>query len=415
MPDTAAPSRADTPRESATDDDRARRWVPERAQEAGGSVHAGPVRSRLRQLPRPLRRVLGSRPVELMTTPHGVDAYLQHLNPLWSVETTRALLLDVRRENASVSTLVLDPGDDWGPFEAGQHVQISLNLDGRRRTRHFSLSCSARRDDRLVELTIKAHDDGFVSRFLHTHARPGLVVELSPPDGGFTLPERRPEQVVLVSGGSGITPNMSILRTLVDEGHLDAGGRVAFLHYVRTRADRIFGHELDRLAARHPGLTVETVFTGEDDTDARLTGHLAREHLREVAGDVADADAYVCGPAAMLDTAEGLWEELGAAHRLHIERFELHPGLELGEAEGEIDLVASGKTIDNDGRPLLEQAEDAGLAPAYGCRMGICKTCTTQKVAGPTRNLSNGDTSLEDGEDIQICVSVALGDVTLDL
>ena len=386
-------------------------WVPSQAQEAGGSIHAGPVQARTRHLPRPLKRALRSRLARLASTPHGVDAYLQLFNPLWAVDGTRALLVHSRRETRDVTTLTFDPGPDWGPFEAGQYVQVRLRLEGRRRTRHFSLSSSARRDDGLITLTVKAHDDGFVSRFLHTHARPGLVVELSEPQGEFVLPSPTPPQVLLVSGGSGITPTMSILRTLLDD---DTDTRIRFLHYARTAEDRIFGDELDALDARHDNLDVTTVLTVGDPDEGALHGHLCREHLAHLTPDWADTEAYVCGPAPLLEAAEALWADAGASDRLHVERFELHLGTS-GSAEGEIRLCGSDRRLDDDGRPLLMQAEDAGLEPDFGCRMGICKTCTTRKISGVTENLSSGALSTEDGEDIQICVSVARGDVELDL
>ncbi len=388
------------------------RWVPERAQEAGGSLHAGPLQARTRHLPRRLERVLRSRVVQLATTPHGPDRYLKLVNPLWSLESRRALLVDLRRETRDVMTLVLDPGPDWGPHRAGQHVRIDVEIDGRRRTRYFSVSSSAHRDDGLITLTIKAHPDGFVSRFVNTHVRPGLVIEVSDPRGEFVLPEERPDDLLLVSGGSGITPTMSMLRTLVDEGH---AGRVTFMHYTRTTADRIFADELDRLDAEHDNLTLVNVYSDEDRPEDRFRGFLEREHLDTVLPEWRDVPAYVCGPPPMLDAAEAIWEDAGATDNFHIERFTLRVPSPDAPAEGTVRLTASDIELDNDGRPLLVQCEDAGVTPEYGCRMGICKTCTTRKVAGPTQNLSSGDVSQEDDENIQICVSVALGDVELDL
>ncbi|WP_370325419.1 ferredoxin reductase [Euzebya sp.] len=390
----------------------AQHWVPSVAQEAGGSFHAGPLQVRTRTIPARLRRVLRSRVVERATTPHGIDSYLQVLNPLWAVETTRALLVEKVRETRDTSTLTFDPGPGWGPPEAGQHVQIKVSLDGVVRTRHFSISSSAHRDDGRFTLTVKAHDEGYVSRFLHTHARTGLVVEVSEPRGEFTLPDPRPDHLLLVSGGSGITPVMAMLRTLVDEGH---EGRVTFLHYARTNADRIFATELEDLAGRVDALDVVQVLTGEEVPDSRLQGRLVVEHLDEVAKGWADATAFVCGPAGMLEAAEAVWADADAAGQLHVERFALHPDLGAGTGEGRIRLADSELEIDDDGRPLLAQAEDAGLQPDYGCRMGICKTCTTRKVSGITENLTSGDTSTEDDDDIQICVSVAKGDVELAL
>jgi stearoyl-CoA 9-desaturase NADPH oxidoreductase len=389
-----------------------RGWVPERAQEAGGSLHAGPIQARTRHLPRRLRRVLRSRVVDLATTPHGVDHYLKLVNPLWSLGATRALLVERRRETADVTTLVLDPGPDWGPHEAGQHVRIQVDIDGRRRTRYFTVSSSPRRRDGLITLTVKANDDAFVSRFLQTHARPGLVLEISEPRGEFVLPDPLPGHLLLISGGSGITPVMSMLRTLLADGY---AGRITFLHYARTSADRIFGDELDRIAERQANVTVRTVYSDEDGPPDTLCGYLEEGHLEQVAPDWREVPAYVCGPPPMLEAAEAIWEAAENLDRFHTERFTLSAPTADEDAQGCVQLADSGLELENDGRPLLVQAEEAGLEPEYGCRMGICKTCTTRKVTGVTQSLTTGEVSRDDDQDIQICVSVALGDVELEL
>jgi ferredoxin len=84
-------------------------------------------------------------------------------------------------------------------------------------------------------------------------------------------------------------------------------------------------------------------------------------------------------------------------------------------AAGEVSFLASGRIAANTGLPLLEQAEDAGLTPAYGCRMGICNTCSTHKASGTVRNLVTGAVSGADDEQIRLCVCVPVGDVALDL
>jgi stearoyl-CoA 9-desaturase NADPH oxidoreductase len=84
-------------------------------------------------------------------------------------------------------------------------------------------------------------------------------------------------------------------------------------------------------------------------------------------------------------------------------------------AEGFVRFAASGRGAANSGLPLLEQAEDAGLAPEYGCRMGICNTCSCRKTTGTVRNVITGEISSARDEQIRICVSVPLGDVALDL
>ena len=142
-----------------------------------------------------------------------------------------------------------------------------------RHTRCYSPACSEHAPGR-IEITVKAHPEGKVSGFLNRAARPGMVVGLSAADGDFVLPEERPAHLLLISGGSGITPVMSMLRTLCDEGH---AGAVTFVHYAQTR-DRVpYRRELGEIAARHPNVRVALAYTRE--AGGALTGHLSREHL----------------------------------------------------------------------------------------------------------------------------------------
>jgi ferredoxin len=82
---------------------------------------------------------------------------------------------------------------------------------------------------------------------------------------------------------------------------------------------------------------------------------------------------------------------------------------------GQISFTESAVTVTDDGQTLLTQAEAAGLNPQSGCRMGICHTCTRSKLRGAVRNVTTGAVSTADQEDIQICVSVPVGDIEIDL
>jgi ferredoxin len=117
-----------------------------------------------------------------------------------------------------------------------------------------------------------------------------------------------------------------------------------------------------------------------------------------------------------MESARRIWAEDGIEELLHVESF-LPPSLAIAsdDAEGIVIFARSGERRANDGRSLLEQAEQAGLGPQFGCRMGICHTCTCRKTAGCVRNLVTGEVSSADEEDIQICVSAPVGDVELAL
>ncbi|MBI2382994.1 MAG: ferredoxin reductase [Gammaproteobacteria bacterium] len=361
----------------------------------------------------PLPRILGSRLFAALAFPHGVDRYLEAFNPLWSLHEVRATIAAVRHETADSVTLTLRPNRNWNGFEPGQFVQLSIEINGVRRTRCYSPANSVHAADGRIELTVKAHSWGLVSRHLREHARVGMVVGLSQAQGSFRLPQPRPERVLLIGGGSGITPVMSMLRTLVDEGHR---GAITFLHYARHARDVAYRAELAAIAARHPQVRAIHVTTGPDG-GGEAQGRFSRAQIEKLVPDYAEAETFLCGPPGLMAAVESVWVERGLAPRLHLERFTLDtpPATQAGVAGGELRFARSERCAPNDGRSLLEQAESAGLHPQHGCRMGICSTCTCRKTSGTVRNLLTGAESAEPDEDIRICVSVPVGTVTLDL
>ena len=359
-----------------------------------------------------LRRVLGSRVLAAMTTPHGVDRYLELFNPIWSVNEVRAEITAVRRPTADSVTLTLRPNGNWQGFRAGQFVRLTVEIDGVRRTRCYSPANSVHAADGKIELSAKAHAGGFVSRFLRDAARPGMVVTLSQADGSFALPEQRPERVLLISGGSGITPVMAMLRTLCDEGYT---GRITFLHYCNAARDLIYAEELAAIAASHPNVELLRAFT-EAEQCGELQGLFHREQLATAVPDYAEASTFLCGPPGMMKAVQQLWAEDGLSERLHLENFTAAPVvIDSAHAEGEVRFARSERLAANSGATLLDQAEAAGLRPEAGCRMGICHTCTCRKLSGRVRDTRTGQLGDEGEEDIQICVSVPVGTVTLDV
>ncbi len=354
------------------------------------------------------RRLLASSALDLLLGPHGVDRYLELIRPTLTVRDARAEVLAVRRQTPRSVTLVLRPNRAFAGFRAGQYVRVGVEIDGVRHTRTYSPASSEHARGQL-ELTVTLHPEGRVSRHLHRALAPGSVLHLGSADGEFTLPSPRPERLVLISGGSGVTPVLSMLRTLCDEGHR---GEVVFLHYARTAADWLYRDEAEALAARHPNLTVRYVATREGGAhvSAQDVGALLRE------GELESADVAVCGPPALLDGVRELWAAAGAPERVRSETFTpLRLPVSAEPGTGTLHFTRSGRSVAAGAGSLLEQAEAAGLTPAYGCRMGICHTCTCRKAAGTVRNVLTGERLDGEDEDIQLCISVPDGDVALDL
>ncbi|WP_026919348.1 ferredoxin reductase [Gordonia shandongensis] len=346
--------------------------------------------------------------VEATASPYPVDRYLELIDPMLTWRDTRAKVVDVRRQTDRSVTLTLQPTRQWTGHRPGQYVEVSIVINGVRQRRHFSPANAATRSGEL-ELTVTAHSDGFVSRHLRENARPGMVLGLGRAEGDFTLPTELPDHVVLISGGSGITPVLSMMRTLVAEGYR---GGITFVHYARTPDDVPYRAELEAL-----GRTVDNVDVRLHYTRTATGEHFTGAHIADVAG-IDGAQLYLCGPSSLMAAVREYADAAGLADRLHTEAFSLDTSVVVDPDEpitGDVTYSAADVTAPNDGRTLLEQAEAAGLTPEYGCRMGICFSCTKVRTSGCTRNILTGELDSEPDQHIQICINAPVGDVEIEV
>jgi ferredoxin-NADP reductase len=328
--------------------------------------------------------------------------WLEQLRPTWSLHEIRARVVEVIDETPDARTFVLRPNRHWTGHRAGQHTTVEVEIDGIRHRRCYSIS-SAPSDPRLA-FTVKRVAGGRVSPRLHDHVRPGHVLRLGPAAGDFVLdPTEAGAPLLLLAGGSGITPLMSILRDLVGRGEVRD---VVFVVHARRDDDVIFGPELRAIAAGHPGLRL-LVHVGDFD-EARLA---------RLVPDFAARTTLQCGPAGLMDRVDRMWAAAGATARLRREQFAAPPlTVPAPGRPVAVRLTSSARTVAAAGAgTLLDQLERAGERPPYGCRMGICQTCKCRKRSGVVENLRTGAISSDPDEDIQLCISRARSDLELAL
>lgn len=368
-------------------------------------------------------RLLRSRLAGALASPHGVDSYLQLMDPMWAAHDVRARVVDITRETtgedtAPVATLTLQPTRTWRGHRAGQHVLVGVDLPGssKRHTRAFTISSAGSQPGERFTLTVRAHEEGQVSKYLVREARPGQVLHLSQAQGEFTLNESPAtptnNHLLFITGGSGITPAMSMLRTLLRDGYDGhAGRKVTFLHYARSPEDQIFADELAEIAAADNRVNVELRYADQLFTEFELR-RLVPHHR--------DTDTWLCGPPGLVELVREAYtgEDGTVSPRLRTEFFK--PAVarvadDGAPAGGEVTFTRSGRSSTNAGTSLLEQAEDLGLAPDFGCRMGICFTCTARKSTGTIRDVVSGEESSLPDEDVRICVSQPVGECDIDL
>jgi len=352
--------------------------------------------------------------VDRFASPLRASHYLGLINPLWASHKLQARVEQVWDETANARTLTLRPGRGWRRHRAGQHVRVGISRDGMHHVRTYSISSAPERDDGCITITVKAAAAGRVSQHLVRHVRRGSYLSIGMPQGDFTLPDAAPVRPLFITAGSGITPIMSMLRSHALRGDVPD---IVHLHYAPHSYDVIFGGELEELAAQHSsyGLTLmHTRMQGETESVRR---HFSAGQLSRVCPDWRERDTYACGPQSLLAALETHWRDAGIPRRLHVERFHA-PWAEVSPdgAGGRVQFVKSGLAVDDDGRGnLLRVAEDAGLNPPHGCRMGICHSCDARLISGCVRDLRNGSVVDQPGTMVQLCVNAAAGNVELDL
>ena len=343
-----------------------------------------------------------------LTTPLHPDDYLRLVNPLWSQRELRGRIEKVVPETDDAATLVIRPGWGWRyDHRPGQYVGIGVQVNGKFQWRSYSVSSPPRRRGRTITITVRAMPEGKLSAHLVNGLEPGTIVRLALPEGDFVLPDPPPDEDAFPRrrqwrhAGDG------------DAAHHGPARKNAVpdvvMHYSSPTEDRmIFRDELATLEQRHDGLTVHRLHTDVD-------GMLELADLDRICPDWRERETWACGPGPMLDAISEHFEAAGLEEQLHLERFSLKLAGDGGEG-GTITFRTSGKSADADGATtVLEAGEEAGVGMPFGCRMGICHTCTLTLVSGAIRDLRNGDEFDQPNEQVQTCVTVPVGDCTFDI
>jgi ferredoxin-NADP reductase len=258
---------------------------------------------------------------------------------------------------------------------------------------------------------VKVVPDGRVSRFLARDVKPGDYLTLSHAQGDFVIPDGPPVRPLFLTAGSGITPAMSMIRTLVLRRTMPDAVHV---HYAPTARDVIFGAELARIAAEIPDYRLTVVTTRDHEAHAN---RFDAAQLDALVPDWRTRDAWACGPEGLLDAIESCFAAAALTKKLHLERFRPKLAPQDPNASGgrvrfglsRADVEANGHTS------LLQVAEGAGVSAPSGCRMGICHSCDATMVSGCVRDLRTGRRIDEPGARIQVCVCAAAGDVEIAL
>lgn len=330
-----------------------------------------------------------------------------------------------------------------GPFPftflPGQYATVTSEIDGKKVRRSYTISSSPTQRD-YIELTVKREQYGLESRHLHDRVDPGDLIEVAAPAGSFFFTGQEAEGIVLIAGGVGITPMMSVLRYLTDRAYPHD---IFLLYGVRTPADIIFREELAHLARRHPNVHVTSIVAQPEDSDWRgAVGFMTPEFVSAAAPEIVRRRVHLCGPPAMMDAVRGVLQQLGVPDdQVKTEDFAPPKGGPVLESQppaagvaGVVDVAASSPSAppsaqatvtfsksNKSGRlapdqSVLEAAEAIGVAIDYECRVGICGRCKVPLREGSVTMEVQDSLTEEDKRDgvILACQAKSVGDLVVD-
>ena len=353
--------------------------------------------------------------VDMFAYPLRLSHYLELINPLWTKHALQARVEKVWDETKDSRTITLRPGRGWRSHRAGQYIRVGVPIGGMRHTRTYSISSAPETLDGCITITVKAIMGGRVSHHLVRNVKPGAFLPIGEPQGEFILPDAIPVHPLFITAGSGITPVMSMLRNYFKEFRIMPD--IKHIHYAPHAYDVIFGNELDRMAKMQKHYHYHPIYTRELGETISRKLHFSLDQLEKICPDWRKRETWACGPASLLDSLEEHWLKAGLSRQLHLERFRAKLAKTTSDARGgRVKFVTSNVESETDGiLNLLRVAEDAGLNPGHGCRMGICHSCDCTLLSGSVRDLRSGAVTSEAGEKVQVCVSVAIGDIEVEL
>jgi ferredoxin-NADP reductase len=320
----------------------------------------------------------------------------------WDAEADdRLVCLAVRDETHDVKTFVLAPKEPrLFAYAPGQFLTFSFEIGTDTIHRCYTISSTPTRPH-AVSFTVKRVPDGPVSNWLHDTLKPGDTVRALGPMGDFSCFRHPAQKYLLLSGGSGVTPMMSMARTFHD---LAERRDVAFVHSARTPADIVFRRELETMARLDAGFRFHAVCEADsaDEVWSGLTGRLSLDILREAVPDFMDREIFVCGPKPYMDAVQALLRQAGFdMARHHQESFDFGelPEAEQAaatDAEKSLDAAPAGgvrtfrvefaktrRVLEcPETETVLDAARKAGIRLPSSCAKGLCGTCKSKLTKG---------------------------------
>lgn len=315
----------------------------------------------------------------------------------------------------------------------GQFLTVAVSPEDKQVRRSYTIASSPTQRD-YAEIAVKHEEPGLVSGFLHNRVKEGDLLVVAGPSGSFTFTGRECKCILLIAGGVGITPLMSVLRYLTDRSWT---GDIYLLYGIRTPQDFIYREELEYLQRRHANLHVTVAVSRPEGFD--WNGPMGRITKNLIAASVPDLPSryvHVCGPTPMMEAVKRALAELGVpGDRIRMEAFgpalgrpepgtsspvpalQGAPGPALATGSPKAIFTRSGKSASlPPDKVVLDVADEIGVEIDNSCRVGTCGICRVKLLSGQvTMAVEDG---LEPGDKengvILACQAKSTGDVSVE-
>ena len=297
---------------------------------------------------------------------------------------------EIYQETETTRTLRLVAKDGYlPPFQAGQYINVFVDIAGIRTSRPYSISSSPNQIA-YYDITVRRVNDGFVSDYLLNEVGVGDELESSGPAGTFTYnPLFHGDDLVFLAGGSGITPFMSMIRVVTEK---NLGRHIHLIYGSDSPNDVIFAEELNKRADKHENFTWDLVISSPPEGYKGLTGFITSDLLKNILGDLSSRTFYLCGPEAMYTFCENELASLGILGRkIRTEMYGppkkvvLQPGWPSGvkaDAVFQVSIRGNKTIAAKASEPLMISLERAGIVIPALCRSGECSLCRTKLISG---------------------------------
>lgn len=299
-------------------------------------------------------------------------------------------VIDILEETATVKTLRLAARNAYlPPFQAGQYINLFVEINGIRTSRPYSISSSPRQRA-YYDITIQKVEDGFVSTYLLEEVKTGDILMSSGPSGNFHFnPLIHSKEMVCIAGGSGVTPFMSMIREALEAG-LDR--KIHLLYGCRNLNDIIFYEELENLNKKYENFRLSVILS-EGNINSNLDiGLIDAKVIQLLTSDFLDAYYFICGPEKMYDFLETEFKTMNIANRrIKKEMFGAAADISKDPSwpkdislDSEFNIQVQGKEsiVGIAGETVLTALERAGIVVPVVCRSGECSQCRMKLISG---------------------------------